>query len=237
MKIAALSLLVVAGLALVGYQHQQLGKLRAENSTLQQSAAEADHLKSDLGKFNDAQAQDAAAEIDRLREENRDLLKLRNEVNQLRDTRGEFQKVSAENQRLRSQPRAAAQVAAIQTLAQPIVININALYDRGFNTPEDAVQTFYWAQHEGNVDALSRCLMSQNPDFIRNYLANGQGHYLDQVVSIDIVARREVNANIVQLGIRLRANNNNRPPDKKLVLSMTLTSGEWKLDANNSVGD
>jgi vacuolar-type H+-ATPase subunit I/STV1 len=142
MKTLTLSLLAVAGLALVGWQHQQLGQLRAEKETLQKSATEADQLKSDLAKFDSAQSQDVAAEIDRLREENHDLLKLRNEVNQLRDTRVEFQKVSAENQRLRSQPRTTPQTEANQTLIQPIVININALYDRGFNSPEDAVQTF-----------------------------------------------------------------------------------------------
>jgi hypothetical protein len=230
MKTLALSLLAVAGLALVGWQHQQLGQLSGENATLQQSAAEADHLKADLAKFNDAQAQDAAAEIDRLHEENRDLLKLRNEVNQLRDTRAEFQKVSAENQRLRSQPRPTPQPVANQTLIQPIVININALYDRGFNTPEDAVQTFYWARRDGNVDALSRCMTQPSSQYVRDYLNQpGKPASLENILSIEIAARRDIDANTVQLGLVIHTGNDPRW-DKKVVYTLTLRNGEWKLD-------
>jgi len=233
MKILAFSLLAVAGLTLVGWQHQQLGQLSGENAKLQQSAAEADHLKADLAKFNDAQAQDATVEIDRLHEENRDLLKLRNEVNQLRDTRAEFQKVSAENQRLRSQPRPTPQPAVNQMLIQPIVININGLYDRGLNTPEDTVQTFYWAQREGNRDAVSRCVTPQSWQFIRNDINQGVRRDFGNIVSIEILARREINANTVQLGIQLRTNDNERRWDKKEILTLTLQGGEWKLDTKS----
>jgi len=230
MKTVALSLLAVAGLALVGWQHQQLGQLSGENVTLQQSVVEANQLKADLAKFNDAQAQDAAVEIDRLHEENRDLLKLRNEVNQLRDTRAEFQKVSAENQRLRSQPRPTPQSVVNQTLIQPIVININALYDRGFNSPEDAVQTFYWAQREGNADALARCLPGQNVQFVRDYFASGQRRNLDHIVAIEIVARRELRANSLQLGVILKTDSADRQWDKNLILTLTFQGGQWKVD-------
>ena len=230
MKTLALSLLAVAGLALVGWQHQQLGQLSGENVTLQQSVVEANQLKADLAKFNDAQAQDAAVEIDRLHEENRDLLKLRNEVNQLRDTRAEFQKVSAENQRLRSQPRPTPQSVVNQTLIQPIVININALYDRGFNSPEDAVQTFYWAQREGNADALARCLSGQNVQFVRDYFASGQRRNLDHIVAIEIVARRELRANSLQLGVILKTDSADRQWDKNLILTLTFQGGQWKVD-------
>jgi hypothetical protein len=230
MKTLIFSLLAVAGLALVGWQHQQLGQLRAEKETLQKSATEADQLKSDLAKFDSAQAQDAAAEIDRLREENHDLLKLRNEVNQLRDTRVEFQKMSAENQRLQSQPRPVVQAVTDQTLIQPIVVNINALYDRGFNSPEDAVQTFYWAQREGNADALARCLSGQNVQFVRDYFASGQRRSLEHVVAIEIVARRELKTNSLQLGVILKTDSADRQWDKNLILTLTLQGGEWKVD-------
>jgi hypothetical protein len=229
MKTLAFSLLAVAGLALVGWQHQQLGQLRGENSTLQHSAAEADHLKSGLLKFDGAQT-DAAAEIDRLREENRDLLKLRNEVNQLRDTRVEFQKVSEENQRLRSQPRPAPQSVANQPSIQPIIININSLYDRGLNTPEDTVQTFYWARREGNVASLSRCVTLSSSQFIHDYLNQpGKPTDLQNIFSIEIVARREVNSNTVQLGLVIHSDDRAQGGNK-LVYTLTLQNGEWKLD-------
>jgi len=228
MKTLALSLLAVAGLALVGWQHQQLGQLQTENVTLQQSVVEANQLKADLAKFNDAQAQDAAVEIDRLHEENRDLLKLRNEVNQLRDTRAEFQKVSAENQRLRSQPGNTPQPAVNQMLVQPIVININGLYDRGLNTPEDTVQTFFWAQREGNANAISRCVTPQSWNFIRSSINLGERRDFGPSARLEIVARREVNTNTVQLGLVMPGQR-----DKKMVYTFILQNGEWKLDVRD----
>ena len=107
MKTLIFSSMALVGLLLVGLQHQQLRELRAENATLQQASAEANQLKADLANSTNDEAQDAA-EITRLREENHDLLKLRNEVNQLREARVQFEKVSAENQRLAAQAKAAA---------------------------------------------------------------------------------------------------------------------------------
>ena len=83
MKTLALGVLVIATTALIAVQHQQLGQLRAENMSLQQVSAEADQLKADLAKSTGTEA-DAEDEIARLREGNRDLLKLRNQVYQLR---------------------------------------------------------------------------------------------------------------------------------------------------------
>src|SRR5258708_7295214 len=224
MKIFIFSLLTFVGLMLVGLQHQQIGHLREENSTLEQAAAEADQLKTDLAK-SVGQAQDATEEIARLREENHDLLKLRNEVNQLRDTRAEFQRVSAENERLRSQPRATPQPAVNQMLIQPIVINVNALYDRGFNTPEDAVQTFLWAERDRNIDAMSRCVLAERWPGFRQRFENHE-HTLDGIVSIEIVARRDLNPAAIQLGIRLHAANSESI--KKIIIELTRLNGEWK---------
>ncbi|HWD94788.1 MAG TPA: hypothetical protein VG938_20835, partial [Verrucomicrobiae bacterium] len=137
MKILIISSMAVLGFLLVGWQHQQLGYLRAENATLEQSADEASQLKADLGKATGDEAQDAE-EIARLREENHDLLRLRNEVNQLRDARATFEKVSAENQRLQEQVRTAAKANAKQAPMQPILIRVDSLYDRGLSTPENA---------------------------------------------------------------------------------------------------
>ena len=77
MKTLIFSSLAVAGILLVAVQHRQLGQLQAENGPLQQASTEADQLKADLAKSTGNEAQDAA-ELERLREENHDLLKLRN---------------------------------------------------------------------------------------------------------------------------------------------------------------
>jgi hypothetical protein len=230
MKVLMFSLAAFAGLALVALQHQQLGHLRGENTTLAQAATEANQLKADLAKSAGAQAQDAAEEIARLREENRDLLRLRNEVNQLRDTKGQIEKVRAENLRLQTQVKDIQKSEVKQPVMQPIFIRLDNLYDRGLSTPEAALQTFYWAQHEGNKNALERCVTRESWQSIGNFINEGERQIFGNVVLIEIVARREIDATTVQLGIRLQTADGERPGDKKGVYTFLLKDGEWRLE-------
>jgi myosin heavy subunit len=223
MKTLAFSSIAVATLLLVGWQHRQLGDLRAENTTLKQSATEASQLKADLDKSAGMEAQDAD-QIDRLREENRDLLKLRNEVNQLREARATFEKVNAENQRLQEQVRNAVKTNAKQAPLQPILIRVENLYDRGLATPENALQTFWWAQHTDNGDAMSRCA---TPESWARF--GGNHHDFDTVTAIEIVARRELNATTIQLGLQVHAGNNSFR-DAKVAVTLVLQGGEWRVD-------
>jgi uncharacterized protein YdcH (DUF465 family) len=235
MKILIFGLLGTVGLALVALQHQQLGRLRAENATLASAAAEANQLKADLAQSSGTEAQDAD-EIARLREENHDLLKLRNEVNQLRDARAQFEKVSAENQRLQAQVRTAANSNAKQAPMQPILIRVESLYDRGLSTPENAVQTILWAERSGNVEELSRCVTPKRwsqvydsvPEQDRQRFIDNLRHNLDQIISIEIVARRELDATTVQLGIQVHRRDDPKS-DMKGAFTLVLERGEWKM--------
>src|ERR1700743_3582088 len=201
MKILVFSSVAVVGLLLVGLQHQQLGHLCAENATLEQSANEASQLKADLARSTGDEAQDAE-EIIRLREENHELLRLRNEVNQLRDARATFEKVNAENQRLQEQVRTAEKSNAKQAPMQPILTRMESLYDRGLSTPENAVQTILWAERSGNIGGLSRCVTPKRwaqiyesiPEQDRQHFIDNLRHNLDQIISIEIVARRDLDA-------------------------------------------
>jgi hypothetical protein len=228
MKILILSSMALVGLLLVGLQHQQIGQLRAENTALQQASAEAGQLKADLAKSTGNEAQDAE-EIDRLREENRDLLKLRNEVSQLRDAREEFQKVNAENQRLQSLAKNAPHSQAKQASMQPILIRIHNLYDRGLSTPEAAVETLLWAEHAQNFGALSRCIVPEQWPRVRELFERKGTRDFYNVVSIEIVARRDIDATTVQLGIQFHSNQSGAR-DNKVILQLSLRNGEWKFD-------
>lgn len=234
MKILVFSSIAVVTLLLVGLQHQQLSHLRAENATLQQSAAEADQLNADRAKSSDDQAQDAE-EIARLQEENHDLLRLRNEVNQLRDARATFEKVTAENQRLQMLARSAVRAVPKQASMQPILIRVDSLYDRGQGTPEAAAQTLLWAEHNGNVEVLSRCMepkrwsrmYSSASEQARKYLLANMRRNLAQMVSIGIVARRDIDAATVQLGIELHSTDGRTV---KIVYTLNLQGGNWIVD-------
>jgi hypothetical protein len=220
-------------LLLVGLQHQQLRELRAENLTLQQASAEASRLKADLEKSNGDEAQDAE-EITRLREENHDLLKLRGEINQLRDAKAQFEKVSAENQRLQSLAKTAARNDSKQS-RQPVTIRVDMLFNRGQATPEDAIQTFYWAVRDRNGDMLAHCVTPKSWSQFQDYVNGWQRKNFDNYVPIDIVARREVNATTVQLGIQLdQENNPNLVPTvahPKFIVTLVLQDGEWRVEA------
>lgn len=238
MKTLALSALAIAAMALIALQHQQLGQLRAENASLQQGSAEADRLKTDLAKSTGAEA-NAEDEIARLREENRDLLKLRNQVYQLREASAEFEQVRAENARLQSLARNAPNRDAKQVLFQPIVIQIQNLSYQGLGTPEAAVQTFLWAQRDGNADELSNCILPDRwSDILFRYgdIAHIQNIMrqrpkFDGGITIEIVARRDLDTNTVQLGIQSRSIRNYN--EGKKIFTLKLHDGDWKLDVND----
>jgi hypothetical protein len=226
MKTLIFSSMVLVGLLLVGLQHKQLGELRAENVTLTQASVEANQLKADLGKSTGDEARDAE-EIARLREENHDLLKLRNEVNQLRDARVQFEKVSAENQRLQATARNAPKPASKETVIQPILVLVANLSNQGWGTPEATVQTLYWAERQGNQEMLSRCIL---PEQLRDGLAPRLYlHFLD-VVSIEIVARRDIDPTTVHLGILVHSS---RDSDRKIAVELKLKDGNWQVASTN----
>lgn len=233
MKILALVISAIAATGLVAVQHQQLGRLRSENATLRQASAEADQLKADLAKSTGAEA-DAEDEIARLREENRDLLKLRNQVYQLRQATAQFEQVSAENQRLQSVARSSSKPETREVVFQPTVILVQNLYDQGLSTPEAAAETFFWADRDANGDALSRCILPERRSHIQDFFNQGENrqNFSRDIVSIEIAARRDIDANTVQLGIQLHSAANSRR-DRKIVLMLKLANGEWKLDIDS----
>lgn len=245
MKTLIFSSLALVGLLLVGLQHHQLRELRADNAKLQQDSAEANQLKADLEKSNADETQDED-EIARLREENHSLLKLRNEVNQLREARAQFEQASAENQRLLAQVKAAAKIQAKQSV-KPVTIQISRLFDRGLNTPENAIQTYYWAVREQNMDSLTRAITPRNLKQLQG-VNELQWQQLDNLSSIEIVARRDLDGTTVQLGIQFQ----NAPspqgydsfrhvviparpggPGQKIVVTLVLQGSEWRVDAAN----
>lgn len=116
-------------------------------------------------------------ELARLQEENRDLLKLRNEVRQLRDQTKTLGGVRAENKRLRE--ATAGDGAGSAKLPSPEgFISREALADVGTATPEAAVQTLFWSMREGNV---KRFLEVASPNTLEQNLRNVSPEQLQQL--------------------------------------------------------
>jgi hypothetical protein len=87
------------------------------------------------------------------------LLRLRNQVRQLRDQLKEASAGQAATARL---PNSAQTNSGAESLAPEAFIAKSALSNVGLDTPEAAAQTFYWCLREGNVEHLVQCV---TPDF------------------------------------------------------------------------
>jgi hypothetical protein len=231
MKTLIFGSLAAVAVLLVAVQHQRLGQLWAENVTLEQSSAEAERLKADLANSTGNEAQDED-EVNRLREENRDLLKLRNEVYQLREAKAVFEKVSAENQRLQLVARSAPKPATKDGEMQPIVARADSLVNRGLNTPESAVLTAFWARRNQDLDQLSLCVVAERVPVFRDNFNRGMRQSIGEIESIEIVARRDIDATNVELGIVLRPKDDSRPK-RNIIVLLTLRGSDWKLDMDS----
>jgi len=108
LKIAVAGTAVIAGLATpLVIQHQKLNNLRSENTGLQQKIEQLDASQAE----QPATPKVDAAEIDRLRTQNSELLRLRAEVAKLRNEKADADKLRAENAKLRESTK---KMAAVQ---------------------------------------------------------------------------------------------------------------------------
>jgi hypothetical protein len=96
-----------------------------------------------------------------LRAQTRDLAKLRNEVSQLRAQQSELAAARAESARLLD---AKGSGAPLRREVPPGFISKEQLRNAGFQTPEDAVQTFFWAMREGDLGLMAQGLSPGNEE-------------------------------------------------------------------------
>ena len=100
-------------------------------------------------------------EVEGLRAQTRDLAKLRNEVSQLRARQNELADARAENAQLLDAKRTGAK---LPREAPPGFISKEQLRNAGFETPENAVQTFFWAMREGELAVMLQGLVPENEE-------------------------------------------------------------------------
>jgi hypothetical protein len=236
MKHAILIGLGAGLLVVVAFQYREVNRIRAENEKLAEAAAEVEQLRGAAAQHaSSAAAINADAEIGRLREENHDLLKLRNDVRQLREQKSEFDKLHAENERLRDLAKK-ANASFLPGSMKPIVIRKENFSNQGFRTPEATVQTFFWTRRQNDVQALSHCLLPEGWNSIRGNagLLEG-GHFVPYLAeqfartsAIGIVARRNLSEEVIQLGVEISFDG--YPSPQKVALTLKRAGDDWKLD-------
>ncbi|MDB6110613.1 MAG: hypothetical protein JWR69_2363 [Pedosphaera sp.] len=153
-------LILPGGLTVVVLNQDAIIKLRAENEALLGGQQEAQRLE--LENQEIPRLRQDADEIEKLRAENQALPKLRNDVRQLRRQAGELAALRAENQRLLANGKATERPDVPAPLPADFLLRSN-LRDAGLGTPEAAIQTFFWAMCQGNVERVSQCILERTP--------------------------------------------------------------------------
>jgi hypothetical protein len=230
MKPGILFALLLAG-AVTGalVQRSALSRVRAENRRLREQGIEAQRLA--RGNENVDQLRKENHEVENLRNETRDLHKLRNEVRQLREQKPAWDKLRAENQRLRVGAKSDSGPAS--GASEPAnMIAKERLSDAGFGSPEATLQTFLWAMREGNIGSIRNCISEEAiKQGIWQPIEDAQGGAPPLMAGFKgfrVVAKKVVSADQVKLGIQISADGESSPPE--LAIPFKRVGSEWKID-------
>jgi len=137
------------------WQRARLGELRTRNERLIALKAEADRLtieNLDLPALQVANLRDTGT--------GNELLRLRNQVRQLRAQQPQIDQLRAENERLAAANRSAASPRQEFSQMEGFMAK-ESWNNAGFATPENALQTFFWAVREGDLAMLAECVPPQ----------------------------------------------------------------------------
>lgn len=183
LKIGVAGAIAAAGIsAPLIFQHQSLDRLRAENSALRQQLEQAGAVHAE----NAGRTQVGQAELERLRKEQNELLRLRAEVTRLRGQEQELVKLRA------AKPPVAPAATPIRNANEaepPNHLPREMWLDAGFGTPHAALQTRGWAIQTANRERFKESV----------YVTDGARKRMEQMLEQMIAtapdpekARREI---------------------------------------------
>jgi len=147
---------------------QSNDRLRVELETVARSAGV--EAKNDQARRNE--------DIERLRLEASEVLKLRNETSQLRAKTNELEKLRAENQQLRELAQRAQTDSSRPAATQPATASQEGFWAKenwgftGYATPEAALQSAVWAMREGDISTFLGSLAPEDQARLRQKWAD-----------------------------------------------------------------
>jgi type II secretory pathway component PulJ len=199
-----------------------LSKARLENQRLRDESEEMERLSRANTEIERLRAE--MQEIGNLRNETRELHKLRNEVRQWREQKPEWDKLRAENQRLRTGEGAVSRSTS-RAADQGNLIVKELLSDAGLGSPEATFQTLLWAMREGNLEKMRTCFLPNTPSEL---MPGGSSPMMAGFKGFRVVAKKVVSTDEVRLGIQLSADQDVAPDE--WVLPFKRVEGEWKVN-------
>jgi len=158
LKVIGVGFLAVALVALV-FQRNAISRVRQENESLRQQNEEGARLASENGGIPQLRVENQ--EVEALKAAHQDLLKLRNEVRQLRDHFPQVAKLRQENQRIESEIKMLSEGKPLRLAQMVDYVAKETWSNAGFTTPEAALQTFFWAIREGQFNRIPECFSPQ----------------------------------------------------------------------------
>jgi len=163
-KRLGLAIVSVGVLAVIIWERNVIADMRGQNDALRQLQGEVAQLetqRSELEKLRAVSGNQPASGAN-----GSELLRLRNEVRQLRAGRSEWDKLKAGNARLAAEIQSGAVTQKFSEMAGYLAKE--SWSNTGFDTPESALQTFFWAVREGDLAQLAGCFPAND----RQYLAS-----------------------------------------------------------------
>jgi hypothetical protein len=154
--------LAASVLLAITWQRKTLAQLHQQNETLLQVKEEAARLaleNEELPKLRVANINGQTGDA------GTDLLRLRNEVRQLRAAQPELDRLRVENGRLAAE--ISSGVAVPQKLSEMEGFMAKESWSNaGFDTPEATVQTFFWAIREGDLAQIAECMPAKDRQYL-----------------------------------------------------------------------
>jgi len=173
-------------------------------------------------------------EISALREQAKELPKLRNEASQRRPVRSELAVVRAENARLLEAKQTGGKIPRESPAG---FVSRDSLVFVGRATPEAALQSFFWALREGNMRAAMQSMPADNDELVQleqmppqertkieeQFKASGEVQMMQRFDDFAVASREEISDDEVVLYVRSSVATNTFPHALKRFGS------EWKI--------
>jgi len=226
--ISVVMVLVILG-ALLAWERKNINAMAAENQALQTEKIEAERLAEEnrqLASVRDAPPASADAGA------HTELLRLRNEVRQLRAQQTELEKLRAANQRIAEElksgnfsPRRLAEVEGS--------VPREKWTFAGFATPEATIQTFFAGLTTGDPEQIIACMAPQAAEGFRKQLAqdpvNTRKQFMEEFQKLGqssafrITDTRNTAPDKMEVKVQVAADGQSMP------LPLVRVNQEWKL--------
>jgi predicted RNase H-like nuclease (RuvC/YqgF family) len=146
--------IIVVGAVTVVVTQRAVSRVAQQNQVLKNELAETQRLLAENREIPRLRAE--VEGVEKLRRENQELPRLRNEVRQLHRETEELEKLRNENQQLLARQKSGSTSPVSAALLEGFISKA-ALADAGLGSPEATVQTFFCAICQGNFKRVGEC--------------------------------------------------------------------------------